>query len=142
MRSGDWAVTIAGEVVRVEREDVDKSGRNPKYFYTFVLRPIAPFDAPPGTTLPAEPAFRMPDDVWARIVYDFMLAYHQRVFNRDHLVSALAPLFSGWVASFVGELQDATPVESEERLERMCLRFESEKPYLISRWRWPDRFSP
>ncbi|HEX6048501.1 MAG TPA: hypothetical protein VFZ21_04510 [Gemmatimonadaceae bacterium] len=90
----------------------------------------------------AEPAFRMPDDLWARVVYDFMLAYHQRVLNRDHLVSALAPLFAGWVASFACELHDATPIDSEDRLERMCLRFESEKPYLISRWRWPDRFSP
>src|SRR5688500_1304769 len=89
-----------------------------------------------------EPAFRVPDDLWARIVYDFMLAYHQRVLNRDHVLSAFAPLFAGWVASFVCELQEATPAESEERLERTCLRFESEKPYLISRWRWPDRFSP
>jgi hypothetical protein len=51
-------------------------------------------------------------------------------------------LFAGWLSSFVSELQDAPLAESEGRLDQMCLRFESEKPYLISRWRWPDRFSP
>ena len=30
----------------------------------------------------------------------------------------------------------------EARVEQLCLRYETEKPYLISRWRWPDRFSP
>ena len=28
------------------------------------------------------------------------------------------------------------------RIERLCEAFEAEKPYLISRWRWPDRFAP
>ena len=30
----------------------------------------------------------------------------------------------------------------EERCERLCRAFEVAKPYLISRWRWPDRFNP
>jgi hypothetical protein len=87
-------------------------------------------------------SFRIPDDVWARIVYDFSLAYHQRALNREHVLSAFAPLFAGWVSSFAVEVQDGTPADSESRLDEMCLRFENEKPYLISRWRWPDRFSP
>ncbi len=86
--------------------------------------------------------FRIPDELWARLVYDFSAAFHERRLSRDHLLAAFAPLFSGWVASFVSETQTATFAESEERLDRLCLRFEAEKPYLISRWRWPDRFSP
>ena len=89
-----------------------------------------------------ESSFRMPDDVWARIVYDFTLAYHQRTLHREHMLSAFAPLFAGWVSSFASEVPDETLAESEERLDRMCLQFESEKPYLIARWRWPDRFNP
>ena len=89
-----------------------------------------------------ESSFRVPDDVWARIVFDFTLAYHQRTLNREHVLSAFAPLFAAWVSSFGSELQSSTLAESEGRLDQMCLRFESEKPYLISRWRWPDRFSP
>jgi glucosylglycerate synthase len=92
--------------------------------------------------LAPESSFHMPDDVWARIVYDFTLAYHQRTLHREHMLSAFAPLFAGWVASFVAEVPDATLAESEGRLDRMCLRFESEKPYLIARWRSPDRFNP
>ena len=113
------------------------------------LDEIWKFVLPPRTLLElkklatfAEPEFRVPDDIWARIVYDFVIAYHLRTLSRDHVLSAFAPLFAAWLASFVSELQDATLAESEERLDRMCLRFESEKPYLISRWRWPDRFSP
>jgi hypothetical protein len=26
--------------------------------------------------------------------------------------------------------------------ERLCVAFERQKAYLLSRWRWPDRFSP
>jgi hypothetical protein len=87
-------------------------------------------------------AFQLADESWARIVYDFLLAYRLRVLNREHVLSAFAPLFSAWVSSFVTENPEPTLEASEERIERLCLRFEAEKPYLISRWRWPDRFSP
>jgi hypothetical protein len=87
-------------------------------------------------------AFRLPDEIWARCLFDFSLAYHQRTLNREHVLTAFAPLFAAWVSSFVADVRDVTHARSEERLDRMCLRFESEKPYLISRWRWPDRFSP
>jgi hypothetical protein len=40
------------------------------------------------------------------------------------------------------EMGDAGAVRLEDRLEQLCLQFEAEKPYLISRWRWPDRFNP
>ena len=29
----------------------------------------------------------------------------------------------------------------EQRIEQLCLRYEAEKPYLISRWRWPEAAS-
>jgi len=87
-------------------------------------------------------AFRFPDALWARILYDFALAYRVRTLNRDHLLAAFTPLYLGWLGSFVSEegASDARALES--RIEQLCLRYESEKPYLISRWRWPDRFNP
>lgn len=104
---------------------------------------------PPGTLLDlkklaqADDAhFRMADATWARCLYDFSLAFHQRRLGREHVVNAFAPLFSAWVSSIVAETRDATPAAFEERIDHLCLRFEGEKPYLISRWRWPDRFSP
>jgi len=90
----------------------------------------------------SDDAFRMPDGLWARIVYDFALAHRLRVMTREHLLAAFVPLYHGWLAGFALELGDPDPAAAERRIEELCLRFESEKPYLISRWRWPDRFSP
>ncbi len=86
--------------------------------------------------------FRLPDPLWARIVYDFAIAFHARVMSREHLVSAFAPIYLGWFASHVAEMAGADVATGERRVEELCLRFEAEKPYLISRWRWPDRFNP
>jgi len=86
--------------------------------------------------------FALPDELWARIVYDFALAFHQRRIGREHLLNAFTPLFWAWIASYVQQVADASPEHVEERLEALCVKFEAEKPYLISRWRWPDRFTP
>lgn len=59
MPLSDWKVKVTGEVVRVDREDVDKSGRNPKYFYTFVVRPTALDAVPAGAVVPAELPIRV-----------------------------------------------------------------------------------
>jgi hypothetical protein len=86
--------------------------------------------------------FQFPDETWVRVVCDFALGYHLRILNRDQLLRALTPLYLGWVASFVIQMNDAGPDEVERRVEQLCLTYEAQKPYLISRWRWPDRFSP
>jgi hypothetical protein len=86
--------------------------------------------------------FRLDDQLWARTVYDFLLAYYTRVMSREHLLPAFTPLYLGWLGSFVSELHDADQARIEQRIEELCLRFEAEKPYLISRWRSPDRFNP
>lgn len=89
-------------------------------------------------------AFRMPDPLWARIVYDFVLAYRLRTINRGHLLGALTPLYLAWVASHLlltaGSGPDRMP--PEKHVETQAAAFEAEKPYLVSRWRWPDRFNP
>jgi hypothetical protein len=87
-------------------------------------------------------AFRFDDALWARTVYDFALAWRMRVIDRDHLLRALTPLYLGWVASYVNTVRDASPEQAQERIEELCLAYEAEKGYLISRWRWPDRFNP
>ncbi|HUA18957.1 MAG TPA: hypothetical protein VMB25_09440 [Bryobacteraceae bacterium] len=106
-----------------------------------VLSPAALIELRKLARTPAE-QFRLPDHLWARLIYDFALGHRQRVMNRDHLLRALTPAYLGWVASYVLEVQDAGPRQVEERLDRLCLAFEAEKPYLLSRWRWPDRFNP
>ena len=85
-------------------------------------------------------AFRMPENLWARIVYDFLLAYRLRTINRGHLLGALTPLYLAWVASHINVLSSGT--ESEQHVEAVAAAFDAEKPYLVARWRWPDRFNP
>ena len=90
------------------------------------------------TELPPE-QLRFDDRLWANIVYDFALAYHLHVMPRDHLLRSVAPLYAGWLASFVQQMNGATLAQVEDRVEQLCLAFESEKRTLISRWRWPGR---
>jgi len=84
----------------------------------------------------------MPDALWARIVYDFALAHRLRTINRDHLLRSMTPLYLAWVVSYAREFETAGAATVEQRIERLALAYEAEKPYLVSRWRWPDRFSP
>jgi len=85
-------------------------------------------------------AFRMSDSLWARIVYDFLLAYRLRTINRGHLLGALIPLYLAWVASHFNITAAGT--DAERHIEAVAAAFEAEKSYLVSRWRWPDRFNP
>jgi hypothetical protein len=85
--------------------------------------------------------FRMADELWVKIVYDFALAHRLRTLSRDHLLRSLTPLYLGWVASYAHDL-NSTGISPERRLERLALAYESGKSYLVSRWRWPDRFNP
>ncbi len=83
--------------------------------------------------------FRMPDGLWARIVYDFLVAYRLRTINRGHLLGALIPLYLAWVAGHINITASGTP--AERHIETVAAAFETDKPYLVSRWRWPDRFN-
>ncbi len=83
-------------------------------------------------------SFSMADAVWVRIVYDFVLAHRLRTLSRGHLLGALAPLYLAWVASHLLALRSGT-TDAGSHLSRA---FEADRPYLVSRWRWPDRFNP
>jgi len=83
--------------------------------------------------------FRMPDNLWARIVFDFLIAYRLRTINRGHLMGALIPLYLAWVASHINVTASGTP--PERHVEAVAAAFEADKPYLVARWRWPDRFN-
>ena len=110
------------------------------------LQEIWPLVLPPNSLLmlkrcsvlePAE--FRLPDNLWARIVYDFLIAYRLRTINRGHLLGALIPLYLAWIASYINVVASGTP--PERKIEAVAAAFEADKPYLVSRWRWPDRFN-
>jgi len=109
--------------------------------WRLVLPPVTLLELKRLTRLTPE-QFRMPDALWVRIVYDFALAHRLRTISRTHLLGAFTPLYLGWVASYVQEVAAVTPTAAEQRLEQLARAYEDNKPYLVSRWRWPDRFNP
>lgn len=84
--------------------------------------------------------FHLPENLWARIVYDFVVAYRLRTINRGHLLGALIPLYLAWVAGHINVTR--TGADPERHIESVAAAFDADKPYLVSRWRWPDRFNP
>jgi hypothetical protein len=107
--------------------------------WSLVLPPQSLLGLKRLSVMPAE-TFSMPDSLWARIVYDFLLAYRLRTINRGHLLGALTPLYLAWVASHI--LLTSAGTDPERHIEAVAAAFEADKPYLVSRWRWPDRFNP
>jgi len=115
--------------------------RNLQEVWGLVLPPVTLLELKRLSRLPAE-QFRLPDGVWARVVYDFALAHRLRTISRNHLLGALTPLYLAWVASYAAEVRDVDAAAAELRIERLASAFEEAKPYFVSRWRWPDRFNP
>lgn len=115
--------------------------RNLEELWRLVLPPNTLLELRRLTRLTLE-QFSMPDELWAGIVYDFALAYRLRTISRAHLLGALTPLYLGWVASYIQQTSTLSRDAAEQRLEQFAHVWEEKKPYLLSRWRWPDRFNP
>jgi hypothetical protein len=113
--------------------------KNLQEIWSLVLPPNSLLGLKRLSQMPVE-TFRMGDSLWARTVYDFILAYRLRTINRGHLLGALTPLYLAWVASHILLAQGG--VDPERHVEEVALAFETDKAYLVSRWRWPDRFNP
>jgi glucosylglycerate synthase len=168
---GSVSVPTRGEPISIpqETETLDmnrmvetfKLGvRDLQEIWGLVLPPATLFELRTLSRLTPEQV-EMPDELWARIVYDFALAHRLRTINRDHLLRSMTPLYLAWVSSYAREMEAASAAsvgqgpsgaqhgtdqqieqKIEQRLERLCLAYEAAKPYLVSRWRWPDRFNP
>lgn len=140
------SVSVSKEAVSTEPsidtrqmlESFELACRNLQEVWSSILPPGSLLELNKLARAPLE-KFHLPDALWARIVYDFAVAYHLRILNSDHLLRAMTPLFLAWVASYA--LEPASN-EAGERLERLAVAFEQAKPYAVSRWRWPDRFIP
>jgi hypothetical protein len=106
--------------------------------WTWVLPPRTIIDLQKLVERPPT-QFRLDDELWARIVYDFALAYRLRTLARDHLLRSIVPLYLGWLASFILQVHQLSADAVDERVEELAGAFEAQKAYLISRWRWPER---
>jgi glucosylglycerate synthase len=88
-------------------------------------------DRPAGAE---ESGFTFPDELWARVVYDTVLAERAGVIATERLVAALVPLYFGRVASLIVETRELTTDQAEAFVERQARAFELAKPYLVERW--------
>ncbi len=86
--------------------------------------------------------FYFPDDLWARVVYDLVLAARDPKPSLETMVAALVPIYFGRVGSFVIENRNVTTDQAEEGVERQAREFELLKPYLVDRWRKQDSGAP
>jgi hypothetical protein len=149
---GSHAVPATGSpfVAISEKGDIDTrpmvdsfllASRNLQDVWSLVLPPVTQLELK-RLTRAAPEQFHLPDALWVRILYDFALAHRLRTLSRSHLMGALTPLYLAWVASYAGEVTALSDAEADARLEQLAAAYESGKPYLVSRWRWPDRFNP
>jgi hypothetical protein len=127
--------------IRAMVQSFQLGNRELQEIWSLVLPPSSLFELRKLSRLPVE-QFQMSDELWVRIVYDFALAHRLRTISRDHLLRSMTPLYLGWVASYAHDLTLAEAMSAERRLERLSLAYEADKSYLVSRWRWPDRFNP
>lgn len=85
------------------------------------------------SSIPAED-FEFPTGLWAKIVYDFSVAYKNHAIPREKLLDSLLPMYHAKTLSFVLETRDMNTQQVEEFIEDQCLQFEKTKPYLRERW--------
>lgn len=126
--------TIEATAVDVEgmREAFRLGVRDLTSIWEIVLAPDTLSDV---LTLDAGGELRFPDDLWARIVYEFALGHHYSVVHRDHLLRSLTPLYLGRTAAFVTATRAAGAEASQAHLEGVAAAFERQKPYLVEQWR-------
>ena len=78
--------------------------------------------------------FAFPDAVWARVIFDLVIAARDNPDRVEAFVAALVPIYFGRVASSVIENRDLSTERAEDSVERQAREFERLKPYLVNRW--------
>jgi hypothetical protein len=139
------ALAAAGEAGGIDTASMLNSfvlgARSLQDVWGLILPPVTLLDLKRLSRMDAA-SFRMPDELWVRVVYDFALSYRLRTINRTHLLGSLTPLYLGWVASYINQAKADATFDRGVYAERLARAFEDGKPYLVRRWRWPDRFNP
>lgn len=78
--------------------------------------------------------FHFPSDLWARIVYDFVVVFNKGLVDPAQVVSAFFPLFQGRLAAFEQEIAGLAPAGREGTVAAQAVEFEEARPYLQRRW--------
>lgn len=71
---------------------------------------------------------------WARILYDYAVAYHRSGDEPEQVVDSLVPLYFARCAALFHEMDPMDGTEAETYLQELVREFQAEKDYLRSRW--------
>ena len=78
--------------------------------------------------------FVLPADLWAHIVYDYLVAFSAAEVDSSTLLDSMIPLYFARTATFVQEASADDQEAAEERIGRYADLFLERKPYLLRRW--------
>jgi len=73
-------------------------------------------------------------DLWAKILFNFVIAYRNNEIPRKKIIEALIPFYHSRILSFINRTGHLGTKECEEYCEMIARIFEKEKYYLIERW--------
>lgn len=76
----------------------------------------------------------LPASIWAKMVYDFAIAYNRAAAPTESILEALIPLFLVRVAAFVRETETLNSFQAEKGVQDQAALFEATKHYLVKRW--------
>ncbi|MFQ5574827.1 MAG: glycosyl transferase family 2, partial [Terriglobia bacterium] len=82
----------------------------------------------------SDDVFKFPAELWAKIAYDYAIAYNFSDHGKDELLESLVPIYLGMIASFVIENEEAGRDEAYLVIEEIARVFEKTKPYLLKHW--------
>lgn len=82
---------------------------------------------------------KFPADLWARVLFDYIVAYRDGVVERPLLLNSLIPIYYLRTLGFVNATRDMDIKGTEEFLEEECRIMEAEKYYLIAKWNQTPR---
>ncbi len=105
--------------------------------YEEVWKKIIPkpeLDAVRDTKKKPKKHFYYPSDLWARILFNFAIAYRNIDIPNELIVESMTPFYYSRILSFVNKTKDMEIKECEEYFESVVRVFEAEKSYLVKRW--------
>jgi hypothetical protein len=83
----------------------------------------------------SDEGYRFPADRWARVVFDFAVAYNKSGLEPAEVIGAMTPLYYGRTAGLVRQSQEMSTAEFEQRvIQTQAQTFETMKPHLIEQW--------
>jgi len=135
-------VTDEPEPVTVDRDRLLKSFIDGliKYWkiWTKVIAPLNLDDLNHLQKMSAD-KISVPADLWARILFDYVVAYRDSLADRTVLLNSLIPIYYIRTLAFVNDTKDMNTKEAEDFLEDECRIMEDEIYYLIAKWNQTPR---